>query len=426
MQNFILKYFSLLIAATLIVSCGKDDGKDDKDLSLERPYHITYAVGPASGNAQTYIQSVSVDELNSGKITFENYGFQVPATRTAFVFTSEDGKYVYALNYGGGSVHKYEAVGGQTYNLVAESNVQAFIGTANPRWTKLNEETALLHNITTERLYDENDAFIRTKATAWLTSINLNDMSVGVVTSFEVPYDEAEAAEGIFVFRIDKPFVQNGKVYYGVGKQKYDPATNANVTMEYKNAETLVVDFPSLTNPSRIVTNASGAAGATNGYRTPVNHADERGDVYQTTTSSGAIYLLKIADGKYDESYVFDISGALGFKAQTNGWFYVGNGIGYLPYFNSELGGAGTNNWGVARIDIYNKTVVDLDLPDNLWLQQYQYGVLAGDKFYMSISPIGEKGNIYAFDPASASPKGYTVGAEIESTGAENYHIGIY
>lgn len=424
----LMKFGIPALALFLTASCSDDDnnGGGINNPTTDRPFHLGYSVGPAEGNAMIYIQGQDFAGLNAGSVSFDGFGFQVPATRTAFVFSSEDGRYVYALNYGGGTVGKYESFGGQNYSLVAEANVQPFIGTANPRWTKLNESTALLHNVTTEHLYDSNGNYTRTSAKAWLTTVNLADMSIGTVTNFEIPYDEVEAAQGVHVFRIDKPFVQNGKVYYGVGKRKYDSATGANGTMVYTNAETLVVDFPSLTNPSRISTNANGVHGATNGYRTPVNHADENGNVFQTTTSSGKIFMLKISNGNYDNSYNFDISAALGHGAQTNGWFYVGNGIGYMPYFNSDLGAAGDNYWGVARIDLNNKTVVDLELPGNMWLQQYQSGVVANGKFYMSLAPIGATGYIYAFDINSTSPTGYTKGATIQSTGAENYHIGIY
>src|SRR5690606_4171897 len=134
----------------------------------------------------------------------------------------------------------------------------------------------------------------------------------------------------------------------------------------------------------------------------------------------------KISNGSYDETYVFNISEKLGIPAQTNGWFCVGNGIGYVPDCNSALGGADSYTWGVARVDIYNKTVTTMELPGNPRLQQYQYAVVYDGKFIMSLSPIGAEGNIYIFDPKSTSPTGYTKGAIIQSTGAENYHIGVY
>lgn len=415
------------MACAFMGSCSDDDNNGTTpDPTLGRQFHVGYSVGPASGNAQIYIQSLAKAGLDAtAPISFDGFGFQVPATRTAFIFSSDDGEYVYSLNYGGGVIEKYKANGGQSYSKIAEANVQPFVGTANPRWTKLNEESALLHNVTTEKIYD-NGVYVRTKATAWLTSINLNDMSIGSVSNFEIPYNAAEAEQGIHVFRIDKPFIQNGKVFYGVGKQNYNPATDQNDTMVYTNAELLVVDFPSLQNPTMITTAANGVVGATNGYRMAVSHSDSFGDTYLTTTSSSQIHMLKVKNGAFDESYSFDIAAALGHGAQCQGWFYAKDGIGYVPYVNTDLGGLGTNNWGVARVDIYNKTVVDLELPANLWLQQYQSGVRIGDQFYMSIAPIGATGHIYAFDINSTSPTGYTKGASIQSTGAENYHIGLY
>ncbi len=431
MKNKYLKLFrlaSVVLAAGFATSCSDDDNNgSSSDPTLGRKFHVGYSVGPANGNAQVYIQALGKDVLDaSNPISFNGFGFQVPATRTAFVFSSDDGEYVYSLNYGGGAIEKYKSNGGQSYTKVAEANVQPFIGTANPRWTKLNDETAMLHNVTTEKLYDSAGNYIRTKATAWLTSIHLADMSIGTVTNFEIPYNEQEASQGIHIFRIDKPFIQNGKVFYGVGKQNYNPATDENETMVYTNAQLLVVDFPSLQNPTIISTNANGVIGATNGYRMALSHTDSFGDTYLPTTSSEQIHMLKVKNGAFDESYSFNISEALGHGAQCQGWFYAKDGIGYVPYVNTDLGGLGTNNWGVARVDIYNKTVVDLELPGNLWLQQYQSGVRIGDQFYMSIAPIGATGNIYAFDIYSTSPTGYTKGASIQSTGAENYHIGLY
>ena len=43
----------------------------------------------------------------------------------------------------------------------------------------------------------------------------------------------------------------------------------------------------------------------------------------------------------------------------------------------------------------------------------------------MAIAPLGEKGNIYSFDPKSTSPDGYTKGAELDN-GADSFYIGIY
>lgn len=115
----------------------------------------------------------------------------------------------------------------------------------------------------------------------------------------------------------------------------------------------------------------------------------------------------------------------MGRQTSTQGWFYVGNGIGYLPYLKADLGAKADPYWGVARIDLKNKTVVDLNVPDNLWLQQYQYSVVRNGIFYMALSPVGGEGHIYKFDINSTDPNGFEKGASIK-TGADAYYIGIF
>ncbi len=177
-----------------------------------------------------------------------------------------------------------------------------------------------------------------------------------------------------------------------------------------------------------ISTTAGGAKGATNGYRTSVAYKDEQGDVYQIITvpdNSYDTHILKITDGAYDEDYSFNLSELLGKNTISNGWFYVGDGIGYVLFAQSDLGGTSDAVWSVARVDLYNGTAVELDVPDNLWLQQYQNSILVDDKFCMALGPKGGEGHIYMFDVNSAEPDGFTVGTTLEA-GADSYYIGIY
>ncbi len=58
-------------------------------------------------------------------------------------------------------------------------------------------------------------------------------------------------------------------------------------------------------------------------------------------------------------------------------------------------------------MDLNNNTVVDLDVPDDLWLTQYQASAIRKGKFYIALSPEGTgKGNIHIFDINSADRKG--------------------
>lgn len=417
-----------LIAGVLLASFScDDDSNDDPDVdSSERLYTIGFADGSGNPSA-TYVQSHS-DLSSDVAVTFKDFGFEVPSTRTARLFTSADGKTMYSLDYGGGSIYKFENNGGQDYNEVDKTNIEFAMGTAYPRWTRLNDDHAMLHSIATEQVFNETSGdYEYTKAIARLLLVDLEDLGMSTNVEFEIPRSTADETTGDYVFRIDAPVVAGDKVYYGMGKRGVDPANpDENTDAAYNTVETLVLDFPSLENPTILSTDIAG--GATNGYRTTVAYTDENDDVYQIITvpdNTKDTYILKITNGQYDETFKFNLSDKLGVNTISNGWFYVGNGIGYVPYANSDQGGTGDAVWSVARVDLYKETAIKLNTPEKLWLQQYQNSVAVDGKFYMALAPLGEKGYIYEFDINSESPDALTTAASIESA-ADSYYIGIY
>ncbi|MFV0530058.1 MAG: hypothetical protein ACK5MD_01290 [Flavobacteriales bacterium] len=428
LKNFLK--FSFVSALTITaVSCSNDDsngGGGGSSNSAYRPYHLVLGQS-STGSSKTYTQGITVEDMMDSNKTFSftNYGFEVPSTRTARVYTSDDGRTLYNLNYGGGDIAKYNYASGQDYSRELNTDVQAVMGTANPRWTKINSQYAVLQAVAPENLYQDasQTVYQRTKSTIRLALVDLNTMTVIQNSMFEYPYDLTEATEGIYVSRIDAPVEANGKLYYGVMKRKYDPLTASNGTVVYDKVETLVVDYPSLENPS-IITNTN-AAGSSNGYRTPVAHKDENSDTYQLVTSGDAT-ILKISNGAYDTSYSFNISSLLPFNAEANtGWFYVGNGIGYVPVLNTDNGNSASSNWHLIRVDVYNKTAVQMNIPFNMWLRMYQWASVIDGKLFMALTPLGGDGNIYIFDPANDSANGYSVGASLQ-TGADAFYLGIF
>lgn len=420
----ILKFSTVLTAATtlLFTAC-----KDKKDI-IEDPannntghFQIAFAVGPDE-NSATYVQGLK--DIASGEISFNNFGFQLPSTRTARFYAAADGAVVYNLDYGGGMIYRYQYNGGQNYTETNSTNVSVTMGTSNPRWTKINDEYALMHNAAGVVNYVDSAGTIFKDRTSKITLnlINLANLSVekNVTHNFLLPSEFL--AKNYAITRIDCPVVKDGKAYYGLTMNQYDDSTQTTKTQFIKTA-TLVVDFPSLENPKIITTDL--AKGATNGYRTPNAHITEDGSIYQISDDGKQTTFLRIKNGAYDNSYKLDFSAKIGRQTATQGWFYVGNGIAYVPYLKADLGGKATANWGVARIDLNTESVVDLDVPANLWLQQYQYSVHKDGKFYMALSPMGGEGNVYIFDVNSASPTGYVKGAKI-TTGADAYYIGIF
>lgn len=427
-MNLMFNRFSKLAVAAsvaMFATACEEDGKETNPTTTERVYTIGYADGSGNPSA-TFVQGTT--DLAKGNVTFKDFGFEVPSTRTARVFTSSDGKIMYSLDYGGGSIYKFEVKGGQEYVKVDETNIEQAMGTAYPRWTRINDEVALLHSVATERIYDGNGVYTHTETTARIMSVGLEGLSINKVSDFTMPISTEMQNTGDYVFRIDAPVVMGDKVYYGIGKRNYDPDTDQNIDAAYPNVETLVLDYPSLENPRIISTNVNGARGATNGYRTSVSYEDERGDVYQIITvpdNTFETHILKITNGEYDDNYSLNLSSLVGENTISNGWFYVGNGIGYVPYANSDQGGTSDAVWSVARVDLYNNSAVKLNLPANLWLQQYQNSVSANGEFKMAIAPKGGEGYIYSFDISSSSADAITKGAKIEA-GADSYYIGIY
>jgi hypothetical protein len=419
---------SLMLGMVLYgISCKKKEKNPEPDaVAVDgKIYHLAFAVDPENQSA-TFFQQIN--NLKTGSISFDGLGFQLPSTRTARPYASTDGRYIYSLDYGGGQIYSYRSAGGSSYDLSNQINIQQTIGTTNPRWTLVEPDYALLHNVASSASTNEFDGknnFIKRKVTANLARIGLGaSLSIGSKQEFEVLLDNA--SEGVYISRIDAPAVAHGKAYYGFARTNVDlndPSTTK--THKYTNAQTLVVDYPSLANPKIITTTK--AAGATNGYRTPCSHVAEDGNVYQLVSSNGAndLKILRINSSGYDESYEFNLSQITGKKVGSNGWFYIGNGIGYMPFFDSSLGAASTGSWFVARIDLYNNKATVLNLPSGLWLQQYQYSVMQEGKFVMALHPKDGNGNIYFLDPNSDSADAFEVGAEIKIA-ANSCYIGIF
>lgn len=418
---------SLVFAALSFTACDDEGGEGGFNGDPNRDFfNLVLGVGD-DGNDGVYMQAQ--DDLSKGEVTFKGFGFEVPAERTARIAASEDGKYAYSLDYGGGTITKFSAKGGQVYNQLSKIDVSDAIGT-HPRWAMVSNSAALLHNVTTQNKYKdvEGTVYDYTEGTAQLVVVNLGDkdaqMSLGAIQKLVIPRSEEDKTKNLCIWRIDAPVVHKGKAYYGVAKRGYDPNTGKTVSgVEYATT-TLVADYPSLTNLKTI--SSTQAIGENYGYRTPVNYVDEKNDIYQIVGNGVKASILKIKNEAYDDTYKFDLSEALGFEVGALGWFYVGNGIGYVPFYDLEKGqSAEESAWGVARVDVYKKTAVKMNLPYGLWMRQYQKGVLKNGKFYMSLAPVGKDGAVFMFDPTSTSPDGFKTGAVLKNL-VDQFYIGIF
>ena len=424
-------FAATICAAALMTSCSSDDNPVTPEV-VGRDFQLSFASGSGSISG-TYLQGVS--DLSTGEVSFLSKGFLMSTARTSRIFPSSDGKTIYSLTYTVGEIDKFKYNGGSQYTKVATFDSSVPLGATAVRLTKLSDAAASVHYISSKAEYDavNTTVYKKHKITASIGILNLDAMNFG--TNFNKAIDVVLpgtlAQEGYNITRIDAPVVSGSKIYYGAAVGKFNPTTGKNI--ETDKTFTLVLDYPSLTNATVITRND--VAGSTNGYRTPTQHVNEAGEILQMVSAGGKTHIVKIVNGQYNTSYKFNLSEKLGRETSSNGFFYAGNGICYMPYekvgddkvqigVNPQGEPTYSSAWGLARIDLNNNSVVDLNTPSGLWLQQYQSSVVRDGKFYIALSPVGKEGNIYIYDVNSTSKDGVK-GAKITS-GADQYYIGIY
>lgn len=416
----------------LFAACSDDDDPDPTPPEVEHDFHIAFANGSES-NSATLLQGVS--DLTQGTISSQ-IGHEMESSRTARIFVSSDGSTIYSLNYTEGTIEKLTYQGTDQYTRVGRIDASVPLGTKTVRFTKLNDEVGSVHYIRATAQYSEEDEteYIGHKMVA---SIGMLDLATMIMredynSAIDVKLDEDLTKQGYYISRIDCPVLSGGKLYYGAAVSKFNASTGTAEATD--RTFTLVVDYSSLTNVTAIST--THVRGATNGYRTPTQHMNEAGEILQMVSGNNEVHIAKIKNGQYDTSYDFDLSKLLGKPTASNGFFYVGDGIAYIPYedLSKEQIQIGVNPsgepsyssmWKLARMDFNKGTAVDLNVPDDLWLTQYQNAPVRDGKLYIALSPVGKNGNIYIFDTKSDSADG-TLGASITGTGADQYYIGIY
>lgn len=432
----ILKFKKALVGVatlSLLASCSNDDNNSTPTPEVINDFHIAFANGSES-NSATLLQGVS--DLSQGTISSQ-IGHEMESSRTARIFVSSDGSTVYSLNYTEGTIEKLTYQGKDKYTRTGRIDASVPLGVKTVRFTKLSDKEGSIHYIKATAQYSgegENAIYQKHQMVASIGILDLETMSMkdGYNKELEINFDETLAAQGYYISRIDCPVISGGKLYYGAAVSKFNASTGKGE--ETDRTFTLVLDYPSLKNPTTISTTK--VKGATNGYRTPTQHKNEAGDILQMVSGNDEVHIVKIRNGQYDSTFDYDLSKLLGKGTKSNGWFYVGNGIGYIPYEDLskgkvQIGVDPSGNpsysamWKLAKMDLNKGTVVDLNVPDDLWLTQYQTSVVRDGKFYIALSPIGKNGNIYVFDTSSDSPNG-TLGASITGTGADQYYIGIY
>ena len=159
------------------------------------------------------------------------------------------------------------------------------LGVKAVRMTKLNDEVASVHYISSTPQYDETGKiYQKHKVTATIGLLDLAEMVLksGYQREINVDMGEDLAKQGYHITRIDAPVLSGDKLYYGAAVSKFNASTGKAETTD--RTFTLVVDYPSLTNATII--SRDDVKGATNGYRTPTQHKNEAGDILQMVSGN--------------------------------------------------------------------------------------------------------------------------------------------
>ena len=422
-KNLLLGSMALFTA----FACSKEDGVNTDIPSTDATFFNIVWCASDEGSTPSYVQALT--DLKTGTIDGTK-AFETPSVRSAYTFTSSDSKYLYNYSYGGGTFNKYQVNGGNSYTEIGSAlDLSTAIGSVYGRCSQLNDQYASAHNIVTEPQYSEDGTtYTYTKATLHLAIVDLENMTIkqNGIKEIELPRSAYDEAENTYVWRVHMPKIQGDKIYYGIARARALASDPSKKDKSKGQAGVLVMDYPSFENP-KIIETGIPTLGDTYGFRSPAMFAyggqgANKDDLFQLSMSNS--HILKIKDGAYDDSYVFDLQKALGSsdKIKTAGWHYVGNGIGYVPF---GLDNGGENNWGLARVDLNTKTAVKLNIPENMDMWEYQSARLVGNTLYMAICPVDGDGHIYLFDTTSTSPDGFTKGAELLGA-ADAYYAGIF
>lgn len=447
-KNF-FKLSSLLTFSTVLflVSCSDDDNPNHNNPEPTQSRWITVAGAvmgttdptPGDGNGGTIIYSITKEDAKDPNKTidvFEN-GFLVPSFRTARLQSSNDGKTLFNIAYGGangGEYTKYNVNGGQNFSQTgALVNISQYAGTS-PRWNKLfdNDKTGIAVNVTTPTINtDANNNYLHTRGTATVLSLNLVESFISQTKSYQIPLTNEEEIEGHHIFRLDAPVLNaaGNKLIIGTWMRKTNPATGANQTSFTRlGSKSVVVDYPSLENP--VVITSTVGHGDTSGYRSFNAFVGDDGNIYQATQrDENGSYILKInTNNQYDNSYVFSLDAALGVtNSYIETWRYAGNGKAVVMYSHAGFAVSALTGQAqsfVALVDLNNKTALQVDLPYNtdMYFFQYQGFVVDNNEVFITAAPVGQQGRIYIINTQTGE---VTQGAKLINKPG-NHFIGTF
>lgn len=414
-----------------LTSCKKEPQK--KDQEVKGDFYLAYSSGSGS---QTTIFLQAMDDISKGEISFEGKGWKLMTGRTSHLYVTSD-RSLYSLRYRDDNIDKvlFGKKNSEDFSFAGTIDSRIPLGGKGFRFTTVNDEVGSIHLAET-KANDQNDPSKGAKTLVTIGLLDLKTMTVKkAIKADEVKLPNNLSEKGYAIGRMHNPTVAGNKIYYGIRIDQVNPGGKGKTAFKSTMLTgVLAYDYPSMTNAKVILFDKE--YGATCGYRMRSLYTDENGEVIVQASTGKPTHMLKIKEGKFTD-YDLDLSAKLGVTkgANSHGFVYAGNGICFIPYENADLpkhqvgvdpNGEPTyfSQYGICRVDLKNKNVVNLEVPEKLWLFQYQTARIINGKIYFALAPVGGEGNIYIYNVNSESAKA-TIGAKIKA-GADQYYIGIY
>lgn len=469
MKSRILKNVMLgsVLAVGVLTGCKKDNagpengGPSGPD-NAERKYITLTAAFPdadgTAGNGGTRAYSITPEQAanSSYEVNVFTSGYSLRSQRTARVQGSVNGNFLYNIQYtgnDGGIFNKYKVEGEKNFvDTREEVDTEPILGSA-PRWVVAAEgigvgvyASAVIEASATGAGAD----FIDVVSTAKIAVLNLNDPQITRQTEFVIPFTPEQTKAGYQIGRIDVPVLNaaKNKIFIGCNLTRTDVTkkstvnTNGNQAWSSGTRElgtaTLVVDYPSLSNPKLIYADPAISKINNHSYRTMTQYVGTDGHIYQATATSGSqILRINGTTGQYDD-YNFDLKTALaaGNNVSIRAWRYIKDGVGIVLY--NETGVAGGY---IALVNLTTKTATKLSIENEAdagfsgltaaqnngtaltgTFGQFQNIGVIGDNAYVPMTPNGVDGNLYIIN---SKTKQVSKGAKLKNQSG-SFYLGAY
>lgn len=371
-----LALFSL-VACT--ASCSKDSNSSEPPALSEQ--HFTIA---GWTDEPQYLASVT--SLTEGSLSFLGNGLEANGSR--YIWHKN---YVYLMNLPLKKFIQYEM---HPDGKITEKASILTDGVVPNYFQSLN-------------LVDDNTLLVlgalegRGDGTAGWASIKLPEFVVEAKGSVEVPFDAQNPGVEFF---LGKGFVDNGK--FILGGYFYDNAEGGYVA---DGVKALVYDYPAMNNMQVIRTDVTNA-GIGYDYLSSLTE-DEEGNHYFVASAgkywtglggNSGVVRIKKGQADFDPDYFLDVTTAIGRQACLMGITYLGNGIAFGTIQYEELMGSVRdrlkNVAQVVKLDLANKQVTLMNAPLSP-VGMVRSPLAFNGKYYTGITPVGENGFIYEFDP---------------------------